>query len=351
MIRVLVLTRYDRSGASSRLRTFQYLREFDAAEFDFTVHSLLGAKYLERLYQRDRVPLIAVLNSYLSRLMRLLRSRRFDVVWIEKEALPWLPAFFERLSVPVVLDYDDALFHRYDQHPNRLVRKLLGRKIDRLMSRANVVIAGNRYIEEHAYGVGAQKVVRIPTCVDIEKYQPALSYAGDPFTIGWIGTPETAKFLFLIAGPLKALAETGRVAFRFIGAPADLPLNFAYTSVEWSEDTEADELAKLDCGIMPLPDQPFERGKSGYKLIQYMACSLPVVASPVGANCDIVDDGRNGVLAETDEQWLDALSLLMSDSELRAQFGIAGRRLIEREFDHRRAVVRLSMVLKEAGRQ
>ena len=349
MSRILVLSRYGGTGASSRLRTFQYLGDLEQAGFTFTVHSLLDDAYLQRKYRKQTTRLGRVVAAYSKRLKLLLQSRQFDAVWIEKEALPWLPAIFERVSTPVLLDYDDAIYHRYDQHSNPAVRWLLGRKIDQLMARAAVVVAGNSYIATHAAAVGARRVVQIPTCVDLDKYLPADQSPRPPFTVGWIGTPETAKHLASIALPLKRLAQTGDVVFRFIGAPADLPLGFDYTAVPWSESTEAAEIARFSCGIMPLPDQPFERGKSGYKLIQYMACALPVVASPVGANCDIVSVGDNGFLAAGDEQWIKALLALKGDHELGRKMGAAGRHRAEAEFDRRLALTTLGKLLKEAA--
>jgi glycosyltransferase involved in cell wall biosynthesis len=104
---------------------------------------------------------------------------------------------------------------------------------------------------------------------------------------------------------------------------------------QWSEDREVADIQEMDIGIMPLPDAPWMRGKCGYKLIQYMACGLPVVASPVGVNRDIVDHGVNGFLAETPAEWAEALGTLVTDAALRQRMGAKARALVENQYSLR----------------
>ena len=170
----------------------------------------------------------------------------------------------------------------------------------------------------------------------------------DRFTVGWIGTPHTAKYLLSISEPLRRLHAGGGVRFRFIGAPPGLNLGVPYEAVPWSEATEVAELRKLDCGLMPLLDEPFERGKSGYKLVQYMACGLPVVASPVGVNCSIVADDSCGYLARDAADWLGALTRLKNDRQLARRLGAQGRRTVESRFDTNKLVDVLAEVLIRA---
>ena len=116
----------------------------------------------------------------------------------------------------------------------------------------------------------------------------------------------------------------------------------------WSYSEEVTEIQQFDVGIMPLPDAPWERGKCGYKLIQYMACAKPVVASPVGANCDIVKQGVNGFLASTQAEWIDALNTLRSQPEVRVRMGSVGRCDVESKFCLRVTAPRLLALLREA---
>jgi glycosyltransferase involved in cell wall biosynthesis len=236
-----------------------------------------------------------------------------------------------RFGVPYVLDYDDATFHRYDLHHSRLVRALLSRRLVPLLRSARLVTAGNAYLADYARGAGAQDVRELPTVVDTGRYAVAAEPAGEELRVGWIGSPSTAHYLGLVFEPLRRLARERPLRLVVIGARdlacTDVPLEIH----DWSADTEATLLGSLHIGIMPLTDGPWERGKCGYKLIQYMACGRPVIASPVGVNDEIVTPDV-GLLAADDAQWLSALRRLGADAALRYRLGSAGRALVERGY-------------------
>ncbi|MEM7310972.1 MAG: glycosyltransferase family 4 protein, partial [Planctomycetota bacterium] len=282
------------------------------------------------------------------------RARRYDVVWVEKELFPWLPALADlalgRFAKRLVLDYDDAVFHRYDQHPRALVRRVFGRKIDALMRAADLVLVGNSYLGDRARAAGAKRVEHLPTVVDTERYAvPSEAPAPAP-TIGWIGTPRTAAYLERVAPVLASVCSASGARVRLIGAGPD-----ALGEIEgverrpWSAESEVADLQDIDVGIMPLPDEPFERGKCGYKLVQYMACGKPVVASPVGANRDIVEHGGNGFLADGEDEWSNALSQLVLQPALRRRLGAAGRGLVERRYSLESAGERFAGWLHEVA--
>ncbi|WNP28407.1 glycosyltransferase family 4 protein [Moraxella sp. DOX410] len=146
--------------------------------------------------------------------------------------------------------------------------------------------------------------------------------------MSWIGSPSTVKYLETIKEPLQQLAKKIEYKLRVIGAEFNLP-DVQVEGLPWSEATEVENIANADIGIMPLLDSPWERGKCGYKLIQYMACSLPVIASPIGVNNEIVEDGINGYLANNALQWLEQLESLLLDANLRQQMGLKGREKVE----------------------
>ncbi|MBE3067684.1 MAG: glycosyltransferase family 4 protein, partial [Chloroflexi bacterium] len=153
-----------------------------------------------------------------------------------------------------------------------------------------------------------------------------------PLTIGWIGSPVTAKYLLLVKSALAEVCAAHDTRLVLIGA-GDIDLApIPYVSRPWTEETESSAIAGFDLGIMPLADTPWERGKCGYKLIQYMAGCKPVVASPVGANTRIVEHGINGFLAADENEWFDACSTLATDRALRKRMGDAGRQKVEREY-------------------
>lgn len=350
---ILILTRYSPTGASSRVRSFQYLPYLSENGVETSVSFLFGDDYLNCLYNSNKKPVSTVIGAYFKRAVRLLSSRRFDLVHIEKELFPWLPGWFESalaaMKVKYCLDYDDAIFHKYDMHKSRAVRRLLGDKIDRIVRNAILVTVGNEYLAQHMINAGARKVVIVPSVVDTDRYTVAAGAENDPLVIGWIGTPYTAVYLDLLKPVLKELASekcrlllvgAGKVDFE--GVPVEVR--------EWSEENEVSDIQCMDVGIMPLRNTLWEEGKCGYKLIQYMACGLPVIASPTSANRNIIDDGVNGFLASTAEDWLRAFYIL-KDGETRKKMGSSGRKKVEERYSIKvTSPALLDLLLEAAGK-
>lgn len=351
-MQLLMLTRYDALGASSRVRTLQYVPMLESEGVSVVVEPLLGDGYVSDLYA-GKVSPAKVLRSYLRRLETLLSARSYDAIWVEKEVLPWLPAALERMMLPrrpaLIVDYDDAVFHRYNQHNSPLVRGLLGKKIDAVMRQADLVTAGNEYLAAYARCAGSRRVEWLPTVVDLERYPPRGPAANqDAVVIGWIGSPTTAEYLYPLIPAMELLANRHRIRWLAIGARPDQVQGSLFEAREWREDAEAELLRELDIGIMPLPDEPFERGKCGYKLIQYMACGLPVVASPIGVNVDIVQPGINGALAGSTVEWVDALERMIAAPSLRQALGVAGREQVEQVYSLKAQAPRLLSMLYRA---
>lgn len=351
-MRLLLLTRYGPLGSTSRVRFYQYLPYLQSHGLEITLSPLLADEYVQKLYTNQRQSLPFLIRAYLQRLRALLQSRAFDLIWLEKETLPWLPAGLENLlaRAPLIADYDDAIFHRYDQHRNPLIRAMLGRKIARVMRRTALVIAGNDYLAAYARRAGAKRLEILPSVVDTERYQPATPKTVPPFTIGWIGAPVTAPYLQLIQPALADFcSRTGAILAQVGGGAVDLA-QVPLQNRPWTEDTEVSEIQRFDVGIMPLPDEPFERGKCGYKLIQYMACGLPVIATPIGANLKIVEHGVNGYLASTREEWVNALTTLHDNPTLRRQMGTTGRQKVETEYSLQVTAPKLLKLLQSVKR-
>lgn len=351
-MKVLLLARYDRQGASSRLRTMQYLPYLADIGLEIQVESLFDTDYLEQMYKGRRSTL-TLTKSLLRRMYRM--REQADVIWLENEALPWFPWVIEKRfwprSTPVVTDYDDAIFHRYDQSRNPVIRNILGHKIDHVMRASSVVVAGNQYLADRAKAVGAKRVEIVPTVVDLVPYQQAIGQRDDDrLRLGWIGTPETwASFATKFAGWIEQVARQEGAVFRVVGAEPVPRSEGPFEFLPWSEEAETSLVKGMDVGLMPLPDTPWTRGKCGYKLIQYMACGLPVVASPVGVNSDIVQHGVNGFLAETPQDWLEALHSLLSDPVLRRRMGEAGRKTVEERYSLTVYGPRVASLLKHAA--
>jgi len=351
-VRVLLLSRYDRLGASSRVRAYQYIPFLSENGVEVTPAPLLDSQYLQRRYSGQSRDVAAIAATYLRRLFELMRAgRRFDLLWVEKEIFPWLPGLLEQVltsRIPYVVDYDDALFHQYDLHPNPVTRWLLGRKIDEVMRRAVVVMTGNEYLASHARTAGARKVEIVPTVIDLDRYDPSpLAHQG--LVIGWIGSPATAAYLQLVRKPALHAHRTHGARVVTVGS-GNVELGDVPVEVHpWSEASEVDEIRRFDVGIMPLPDEPWERGKCGYKLVQYMSAGKPVIGSPVGVNRDLIQPGVNGLFATTDEEWTDALDRVLRSPAEAARMGQRGRELVERRYCTKVTGPHLLRILREAA--
>jgi glycosyltransferase involved in cell wall biosynthesis len=357
-LRVLVLTKYGCLGASSRLRFLQYLPLLQKVGLQFEVHALLADEQLRARYLRGSYAFFPLLRAYASRLCILLQRHRFDVVWIEKEALPWFPLWWERMllrGVPYVLDYDDAIFHNYDQHNSSWVRKVFGRRVQGLVASAALVVGGNQYLASYARSAGCGRVEILPTVIDLERYPymhggcPSQIFTDRPLRVAWIGSPSTLRYLTLLANPLRVLSQRYSIVLYVIGGGSLEMPGVTVEQLAWNEDTEVEYISACDIGVMPLLDSAWEMGKCGYKLIQYMACGLPTVASNVGANQDIVSEGIDGFLVASESEWILALDKLLRDGCLREDMGCAGRKKVQSRYCLQQTWPKLADLLRQTS--
>lgn len=316
---------------------FQYGPYLEARGLTVVKASLFDSEYIGRLNSGQQVMTVAA-HRYLHRIWQILQARPADLLWVEKEMFPWMPWLLERTffpgNVPVVTDYDDAVFHRYDLHDFGIVRRMLGRKIDKVMAHSSIVLAGNGYLADRARAAGAERIEFVPTVVDINHYAiKRSSRTNSTRRIGWIGSPGTYRdYLAPLLPLLERIAKAHDARILVVGGGELSDRHPLIESLPWSEENECSMIQDMDLGIMPLSETPWTRGKCGYKLIQYMACGLPVVASPVGVNSEIVEHGVNGFLASSDDEWRWAIGTLLADPDLRRRMGAAGRKKIERDY-------------------
>lgn len=345
---IIYFTKYTRQGASSRLRSYQYFPYLEEAGFTVKVIPLFSDKYLEQTYS-GKASKLTVIHSYLIRMWSLFKITKNTKVIIEKELFPYLPAWAEQLlsvlGIKYIVDYDDAIFHNYDKSSNTIIRFFLKNKIDTVMRNSYYVIAGNHYLKDRAKQAGAKNIEVIPTVIDLSRYSKPLNNKNNSeFVIGWIGSPTTFKYVQKIAPVLKELASNG-AKIHIVGAKADLGFTENLHYITWKEESEVENIQTFDVGIMPLEDSPWEQGKCSYKLIQYMACGLPVVASSVGMNVEVVHENKNGFLANSESEWLETLLQYMNNPELRKEHGTVGHTLVKENFTIASQIQRLIDVI------
>lgn len=325
---------------NQRFRFEQYLTYLQSHGFDIEISYLLNEHDDKIFYAKGKIlaKIWILIKSFLKRCrdLRKIRKHEFDAVFISREAFFLGPPLFEkriaRLGVPYIYDFDDAIWLENISDGNRLFKRLkYFSKIPEIIRKATIVTAGNNYLADYAKQFNPNTIV-IPTTIDTTYHVPVAQVKEkNSVIIGWTGSTTTLPYLNEIASVLCTLKDKlqeklgiviiGAVDFRLSGCEVD--------SIPWRRETEITDLQQLDIGVMPLPDNEWTRGKCGLKLLQYMAIGLPVVASPVGVNVEIVDHGINGFLASTMEEWEKYLSMLIEDKELRQRMGRAGRKKVE----------------------
>ena len=332
MTKVLGLALYGPLAASTRYRLSQYIPGLAAYGIDLQVRYLLNNDYLSRTFRGESKPWPSMIGSGCRRLVDLAGQFRYDAIMLHCELFPLMPAWLEGflLQRPYLYDFDDAFYLKY--RSGRLARfeRILGEKFDAVIGSAAAVTAGSHALQDHALKHNPRTTL-LPTVVDTSRYVPVLRERAGELVVGWIGSPSTARYLSLAAKSLSDLGKEGPVRLVVIGGKAPPIKHVTIVELDWKEETEVDLIRNFDVGIMPLPDDEWARGKCAFKLIQYMACSIPVVASPVGANVEVVRP-ECGLLATTDSDWLDALRFLRDRPKEARAMGRAGRERVEREY-------------------
>lgn len=258
----------------------------------------------------------------------------WDAVFVYREILPIGPPILERMmarrGLPIVYDFDDAIFLPDVSEANRHFKWLKWpRKVAAICRLSAFVIVGNRYLEEFA-SRHARRVSVVPSTIDTQSYTPK----GDPEirgvpTIGWSGSLTTLKHLRTLGPTLRTLRRSVEFRLKVVGSPEYSVPGLEVESQGWSAASEIDDVRSFDIGIMPLPDDAWSRGKCGLKALLYMAAGVPTVAAAVGMNCEIIRDGENGFLASTEQEWVEKLSRLIADGDLRRMFSREGRKTVE----------------------
>lgn len=321
---------------AQRFRIEQWAPKLRALGVQIEFEPFMSPELQAILYQPGKYGAKAglIFEALIRRAKSLRHVKEFDLVYVLRETALLGPALFERWMrigrVPYVFDFDDAIFLPNASEANQSFRflKFPGKTATACRLAAHVM-AGNDYLANYAWQFNHHVTV-VPTTIDTEKYRP-LEPARESLKplIVWTGSPTTAPYLESLAGALVRLRERHDFTLRVIGAPrASLP-GIDVELLPWQAGTEALDLQGAWAGLMPAPDDNWARGKCGCKALQYMAVGVPTVCSPVGMNAQLVRNGENGLLASSEDEWVENLALLISSAELRRRLGQAGRRTVE----------------------
>jgi glycosyltransferase involved in cell wall biosynthesis len=341
-IKVLALSPIPEEGAGCRFRVSQYIPYLRDAGFDVTVSSFYSRDYFAVVYRPGnylrKVTGFAALT--LRRLNELFSMKDYDLVFLYREAIPAGPPFIERriarLGIPIVYDFDDAIFLPAVSEANKAVSFLKNpERVAEIVRMSAQVTVGNEFLASYARKFNPRVTV-IPTAVDTNKFVPRANthdQGGRKLVVGWIGSPTTFQYLESIKDVLAEVAAKHPFTLKVSGAGR--AVNFPGVEVQevpWSMANEVALFITCDIGVYPLTDDDWSRGKCGFKAIQCMACGVPVVAAAVGVNREIIQHGVNSMLASTRQEWVAHLSTLLTDASLRQSMAIAGRKTIETRY-------------------
>jgi glycosyltransferase involved in cell wall biosynthesis len=264
---------------------------------------------------------VEMIRGYTSRIGLLNKIDEYDAVFVYREAALLGPAFLERMIArkrPIIYQLDDPLFVPYRSPSNGFLSYLkFFSKIKEIIGISKAVIVNSTPIREYAQQFN-NKIWQVPSVVDTDKFVYRESDQDRyPVCVGWSGSPTTITNLRMIERPLMKISESGSCEIDFIGSEDFGLKDVNYRGRRWNEATEVDDLRRIQIGLVPLPDHPWNPYKFIMKTAQYMALGIVPVGTPMASNTEVIRHGENGFLASTDDEWIEYLSCVIGDSELR----------------------------------
>ncbi len=341
MPRVLFIASHRLGRApGQRFRFEQYMEHLERNGFQCVLSPLVSEDDDRILYRPGHYweKIRFVRRSIAKRLKDLRRKDEYDIVFIFREALMTRSTRFERAfkrsKAKLVFDFDDSIWLTNVSEANRFWAWVKDPgKTSRIISMCDLVLAGNAYLADYA-GRFNEQVEIVPTTIDTAEYRQVPFRTQGPICIGWSGSITTIQHFRYAIPALQAIKQKygDRVTFRVIGDANYEEPSLGIKGIPWRKDEELQDLSAIDIGIMPLPDDEWSRGKCGLKGLQYMGIGLPAIMSPVGVNGEIIQDGVNGFLASTTDEWVEKLSRLIDDPDLRQRMGTEARRTVEERY-------------------
>lgn len=341
-MKVLFLTKYPYIGASSRYRVYQYIEPLkklgvhcDTSSFmDDTLYKLTFTKghHIKKTF--------LMLKASFKRLSILMKASKYDVVYMQREILPFGPLLLEKFlknkGCKLVFDYDDALFIKRVNSYNPIAGFFKSEeRFIKIFKESDMVLAGNDFLASYAKKYCTHSYTfEVAEDTNRIKGKNNISFKTDNIVIGWLGSKTTAKYISLIAPVLKSLASKyPNLTFEVMGSDSSFTIpGVELTLTPWSLDGELEALSRFDIGIMPLPLEDWSKGKSGGKARTYMAAGVVPVVTDIGYNKQLVKNGETGFLVKTEQQWLEKLILLIENPELRQAMSNSARDYVIKYF-------------------
>lgn len=341
-LRIAFIVPYPRHSAPSQhLKFEQYFAIFNSVGIDITHFPFMDEPFYKMVYRPGQT--VEKIARTLARGwrrfcdLRALR-RKADLVYLHLEAAPIPVTWFEDLlfasRMPVVYDIDDLVYLRHSSDTNRLMRWVSReKKIPTLIRRATEVIVCTDYLRRYAETFN-RRVTIISSTINTTAYRvDSTRYERhDPLTVGWSGSVTTSGYLSALAPILAKLQKEIPFKFRLIGNPNGCLPGVVVEALPWRRETEVPDLAKIDIGLYPLPDEPWVMGKSGLKALQYMGLGIPTIATDTPVNRTLISPGENGFLVRSHVEWESTLRSLLVAPMQRKAIGMAGRKTVEERY-------------------
>jgi glycosyltransferase involved in cell wall biosynthesis len=343
------------TSPGSRFRIEQWMTWMRSAGITGDYHSFEDVELRRVIYTPGKYLQKAsgFVRGYGRRLALTRHVKEYDVVFIYEQASRIGPAVLERLiartGVPIVYDFCDPIYQPFKSHINGYLSLLkFPGKTATICKLSRHVIVGNEELAAYARAHNPQVTI-VPITIDTDEYRPGPPRTSAVPVIGWSGSHSTVPHLDTARGVLQELARTRQFELRVIGTPTYALEGVTVAPQAWRADSEVADLQRFDIGIMPLPDDPWVSRRTHLKVRQYMGLGIPCVVSPLGVNRELIEDGVNGFLATTREEWVDKLGRLIDDPALRARIGAAGRRTIETRYSAALWAPRVAEILRAAA--
>lgn len=350
----LMLDPYDVSpGQRFRIEQWEPFLKQDNITIDY--FSFTDDKLREVIYKEGHLgaKIKELFKANLRRVGHALRAKNYDAVFLYRAASmvgpAWIEKFLRWREIPIIFDFDDAIFFTDTAKANRRFAwaKFSGSKTADICRLSTSVTVGNSYLADYAKKHNEQVFV-VPTSIDTNKYQPTAkkNSSNSRVVVGWTGSSTSQYHLEQFEQVLAELLKERDVEIRVVSnrEPVFTKVPFVWRS--WSAETEVEEIAQIDIGIMPTPDDEWSRGKCALKALQYMSLGIPAICTDMGANRDVVKNGENGFLAKTNEEWLTAFKCLIDDAALRRKLGDAARKTVVEDYSMERCAELFTAAVK-----
>ena len=356
VIRVLALVPYPLGNTpSQRYRIEQWQPRLEQAGISLDLRPFADSRLMGLLHERGNLSAktAAIGRAFLRRSLESLRVGRYDAVLIHRAACLAGPAVLERAigltRKPVIFDFDDAVYHLHTTAANQVFGWLkFPGKTAAICRLSSHVVVGNSYLANYAQKYNSSVTI-VPSSVDTDCYSPRTNpQSNRPLIVGWMGSFTSQTHLEAFAPMLRDLVSRSNVVLRIVSDRQPEIPGVTFEWRRWSKETEVDQLADFDIGIMPMPDDQWARGKCAMKALLYMAMGVPVICSAVGTNREVIRHGENGLLAESTQDWLDQLDFLSTNPNERRRLGAAGRVTVEMTYSARKCAAKFGGVIEQA---